>query len=222
MSFLHHLKNKLFDLFLPRACFVCKKSGTYFCRTCFGNLDAPHDEQHDLPAWIFPLKSYKNPALRNALWKLKYKGTQALANDFGPHLYEGFLALYGEEELRIGGHTLYIVPIPLSRVRLRERGYNQAELLARALTRAGTPTDFVIADILRKTKNTEPQAKIKRRHNRLANMRDVFAVKPNTNVENAVIFLIDDIVTTGATLKDARRALLAAGASRVYAITVAH
>ncbi len=137
-------------------------------------------------------------------------------------MYEGFLDLYGEEELRIAGHTLYIVPIPLSKKRLRERGYNQAELLARALTRAGSATDFKIANILRKTKNTEPQAKIKRRHNRLANMRDVFAVKDGVQLENAVVFLIDDIVTTGATLKDARRALLAAGASRVYAITVAH
>ncbi len=210
-NFFHITKNKLLDIFLPRKCFVCKKSGAYFCEPCFARL--PSGYRDDIPAWISVLKNYRqSPHLQKALWKLKYRGTQALADDFGIHLYETFLNIISEEELAISGREILLVPIPISKKRYKERGYNQAELLARALLRAYEKENAheknisvkIIPHALVKTKDTVPQATLKRRSNRLKNMDNVFSA--HYSFENKVVILIDDIVTTGATLKDARRA----------------
>ena len=115
-------------------------------------------------------------------------------------------------------HAL-IVPIPLYKARERVRGFNQARLIAHALgTRMGIP---VRADILLKTKKTAPQMAL-RREERLTNLVGAFAVSDTESVRNRTIILMDDIKTTGTTLEEAAKVLKAAGAKRIWAITVAH
>ena len=114
-----------------------------------------------------------------------------------------------------------IVPIPPSETGSKKRGYNQTYMIARALKREATFTCKLEPNALLKTRGTIKQATIHDRTSRLANMSGVFEAK-RALVRKKVIILVDDIVTTGATLSDAKRALYEAGAKHVIAITIAH
>lgn len=111
-----------------------------------------------------------------------------------------------------------IIPIPLYRDRLRERGFNQALLLAREVGKAlATEVDpFVLV----KKKPTPPQVILKGEERR-KNLRKAFEVKYPEKVRDKKILLIDDVYTTGTTIETASRALLEAGAEEVGAVVVA-
>ncbi|MCI0542404.1 hypothetical protein L0Y69_01445 [bacterium] len=115
-----------------------------------------------------------------------------------------------------------LVPIPLSKERLQKRGFNQSELIAKYLTRLAPEIFENRSDILARIKNTEHQTLLKNREERLKNLKGSFVVKNPDAIRGKIITLIDDVATTGTTLIEARRALLAAGARRVYGATVAH
>ena len=105
------------------------------------------------------------------------------------------------------------MPIPLHRSRKRDRGFNQIEIVLKALPkefRDGTLSRLA-PHILVRTKATEPQTRLPRAQ-RLKNMFGAFEVPDASNLENAHIFLIDDVVTTGATLKHAETPLKRRGA----------
>lgn len=114
-----------------------------------------------------------------------------------------------------------VVPIPLSPKRLRERGYNHAELLASYVAKY-----FNLAmsgRLLVRIKDTKPQYKLKK-HERLENVQGAFGVREyaswRTKIPRSVV-LVDDIATTFATLKEAAKVLKSAGAKRVFGVTFA-
>lgn len=117
------------------------------------------------------------------------------------------------------GRTDVIVPVPLHRWRLLRRRYNQSALLARELGRVtGIPFH---ADALRRTRHTAQQAGLTREE-RLENVRDAFAVpaKRLQHIDGKSVMLVDDVLTTGATLHACTGALRAAGAEAVYVVTL--
>jgi len=123
--------------------------------------------------------------------------------------------------------TMYLVPIPLHPSRFRFRGFNQAEVIAQALRkRLNIP---VKTNMLIRTKKTTPQVEMKDRDKRLANMKDVFEVKKQTmnNYELRTtnqelnIILVDDVFTTGATLRSAASVFKHHGAKFVWGVTLA-
>jgi competence protein ComFC len=130
-----------------------------------------------------------------------------------------------------------LIPIPLSETRYRERGYNQAELVCRNIVKinrnhlSGGESENknikleMAKDVLIKSKNTENQAGIKGRRNRLRNIKGAFSLRFSEGIKTLKdrnIILIDDITTTGATLREARKILREGGARRIIAFTVAH
>jgi ComF family protein len=145
-----------------------------------------------------------DPAVRRLVHRFKYDGWRRLADVF---------ALPMAPLLRdLRDATL--VPIPVARKRLRERGYNQAEELALAVGRAtGIP---VAADRLWRSTETTSQTRLSPEARR-ANLAGVFSATP----DDRPAILVDDVFTTGATLVSAASALLDAGASRVLAVTFA-
>ena len=109
-----------------------------------------------------------------------------------------------------------IVPVPMHRAKLRQRGYNQAELLGRALgRRLNVRCD---SSLLRKRIDRSPQSTLPRK-DRAANVRGVFTT--STEVRGRSILLVDDVCTTGETLRSCANALIFAGAARVCAAVVA-
>src|ERR1043166_3755172 len=109
-----------------------------------------------------------------------------------------------------------VVPVPMSRAKLRRRGYNQAELLARALAkrlRVRCDTALLAKRFERRTQSTLDNAQ------RAANVRGAFTASPRSASKS--ILLVDDVCTTGETLRACAAALLRAGAARVCAVVVA-
>lgn len=111
-----------------------------------------------------------------------------------------------------------VCPVPLHRARQRERGYNQAELLAREVA-AGTGIPY--ADLLVRRRNTPTQTHLPDDAARQANVRGVFATLPGLELESRRVLLVDDVTTSGATLDAAGRQLLVAGAGTVVGLVIA-
>lgn len=111
-----------------------------------------------------------------------------------------------------------VVPVPLHPTRLRERGYNQAELIARPLARRlGLPMH---SWLLMRTKPRPEKQKLSV-HERWDSVRGAFAARPGSPVDNLSVLLVDDVMTTGATMDACARVLRRAGARRVIALAVA-
>lgn len=153
--------------------------------------------------------AYAGP-MRRALAALKYAGAARLA----PILADAALPAL-ETLARVSG-AVTLVPVPVHEERRRERGYDQAELIARALARAsGAPCERVLERIRPTTKQHRLD-----RAGRLANLRHAFRVRPGVPVAQTVI-VVDDIVTTTATLEACASVLRDAGCDRVYGFALA-
>jgi ComF family protein len=113
-------------------------------------------------------------------------------------------------------HALALVPVPVHAERLRQRGYNQAGLIAAALSRT---TGLPIADLLERRLPTTRQHHLDRGA-RIANLRGAFAMREGARAPPRVI-LVDDILTTSATLESCARVLRSAGAARVHGFAIA-
>jgi ComF family protein len=160
----------------------------------------------DWPGSFGPVRSAVrlDPAVRALVHQFKYHGWHRLADSFALAMLP-LLAAVGDGDL---------VPIPLAARRRRRRGYNQAELLARAI--AGPTGHRVAVDRLRRTRETGTQTRLAPEARR-ANLTGAFVAR--RSARPAIV--VDDVFTTGATLVSAASALLEAGAPRVAAITFA-
>ena len=165
--------------------------------------------------------SFYSGPLRAAILQLKFRRRERLGKRLGGLLAEVW---DGIEEDHEDDRTV-LVPVPLHTSRQRERGFNQAELLARGLTARlekirGGRAPQVDARSLRKIRATPPQTglSVSARHE---NVRGAFAVARPERIHNKKIVLVDDVMTTGATLSACARAVRVAGARSVCGLTLA-
>jgi competence protein ComFC len=122
------------------------------------------------------------------------------------------------DDVRLRGrHFDLLVPVPLHPARQRERGFNQAQLLAELLSRR---TSIPLKPALERIRYTKTQTAFDRAE-RIDNLRDAFRLRKNVNVRGCRVLLIDDVLTTGSTLSECARVLKAAGAVSVHAATAA-
>ncbi len=164
----------------------------------------------------YSLFEYRNRYVRTAIWLLKYKGNKKIAALFALFLQDFLLNLPVSEK----NTSFFIVPIPISKERRKERGFNQIELVLKELT--PLPGFSIKIDLLVKNKNTPPQTSFKGRKDRLKNLEGCFSVTSEVGLAGATIILLDDVLTTGSTLAEARRTLFVSGAHEVIAVTLAH
>jgi ComF family protein len=206
------------DFIFPPVCFGCgarEVPDALICQDCLNALyryPLPvHGGKRDVITHIRSLGHYAPPFL-SLVHELKYRNRTKLA----PLLGDALTSLLMTDPVLKQADLL--APIPLHPARLRERGYNQSELLAQRVSRlTGIPT----TDVLRRVKNTKSQARITDEKKRRDNLKGAFAVTATEALEDKQVLLIDDVTTTGATLEVAARALLAAGARTVHALVVA-
>lgn len=164
--------------------------------------------------------AFRDPLVREAIHALKYSRRRELANVFGECLAD-MIAEECAYEALFGG-VVQVVPIPLSRERLFERGFNQSELIAEKMIAQLPEGSAALSNVLLRVANTEHQTRMGSRAERFANARSCFVLNSRANVRGAHILLLDDVITTGATMQEARRILLDAGARRVSCLAVAH
>jgi len=156
--------------------------------------------------------------VREAIHRLKYDGKQALAEPLG-ELMLIFLERTPEARAALGIETVqFIVPVPLHPRRQRQRGFNQSELLARVLGKGlGIPVE---AEGLRRVRETVPQVNLSGKE-RLQNVRGAFVAHPDLGHVDEHALLVDDMHTTGATVRECARALRRHRVARVSVLTLA-
>jgi ComF family protein len=209
---------QLLDIIFPRRCFACHAVGRYFCPECSAALArAGSNELGHLAAF-----DYDQPAIKKAIWKLKYSGITSLADELGALLAEHLLEEMTELALYAGRERVLVVPVPLSRARRRARGYNQSALLARALVRRVPDKLEYRDDLIFKIKDTPAQVSLSRRADRLSNLRGAFRATQLQLIAGRAVLIIDDVITTGATLSEMAKTLKTAGADPILTAALAH
>jgi len=185
----------------PPWCERCGQPEPHFgpCRLCA-----------EWPAALTVVRSavWLSDGAREAVHALKYRGLPRIAEDLAVAMPGALLPTNG---------AAVLVPIPLAPKRLRERGYNQSEALARALSRLWR---IPVVDVLVRSRETATQTALTP-ETRLANVAGAFAPRHGCGVNPpaTTFVLVDDVFTTGATLAEAARALEQAGARTIYGVT---
>jgi len=210
--------NRIVDFLFPVYCFGCKSGGVFLCYKCINSIEKS-EENKDIH--IHSLFNYKNKIIKRVLWKLKYEERYAVAEILGQILHDKILEELSEGQMFGDMQNILIVPIPLSKKSFRKRGYNQSELIAKSLCKEGIETYELTTDTLYKIRETINQMSLKNKRDRLNNLKNAFSAK-HSLAKNRNIILIDDVTTTGATISEARKTLLSAGAKTVTAYTIAH
>jgi len=216
------------DLLFPPRCLGCRKPGVWLCQACLEQVpriessfcsicgdragnDGLCSRCRTRPLRIERIRSvlYFEGVLREAIHRLKYRGCVALAEPLG-----SLMAAYLDE------HPMpadVVVPVPLHITRLRERGYNQAALLAHEMARGN---GLVVNEhTLVRERATAAQVTLSAEERRL-NVKEAFRCV-DAGVVGRKVLLIDDVCTTGATLEACALALYEGGASSVQALTLA-
>ncbi|MBI2918279.1 MAG: ComF family protein [Chloroflexi bacterium] len=217
------------DLLFPPHCVGCGQEGSFLCPTCreaSPRLLPPYCHACGVPLptrGICPrcgeeplaLHGLRSPylmdgAIRQAIHRLKYNNLKALAPELSALLADYL------DTTPLPAQAL--VPVPLHPKRERERGYNQAALLARELgKRTGLP---VVSGCLQRLRDSPPQARASSAADRRQRVAGAF-VCTNDSLRGVQVLLIDDVSTTGATLDACARTLRAAGAASVWGLTLA-
>jgi ComF family protein len=161
--------------------------------------------------------SYES-GLRELIHLLKFGGVRPAANVLGRMLAKAIATL----ESDFPAEGMAVVPVPLHRSKLRQRGFNQAELIARAARKINPAPDRLrlCAEVLERTRETASQIGLTS-HQRRENLRGAFRVSQRELVQGREVLVVDDVYTTGATVSECARVLRRAGATKVWVATVA-
>jgi ComF family protein len=147
--------------------------------------------------------------LEEAILRFKFQDHPDLAEPLGKLMIQKWL--------QSGNNVDLVTSVPLSSKRLRIRGYNQAELLARVVAKG---LNVPYRNLLKKKRETLEQSKLKREE-RLKNLIGVFQASSSQSLSGEKVLLVDDVLTTGATASECAKTLLSMGASSVYVLTLA-
>ncbi len=208
----------ILHLLFPPKCAICgriiREKDKLLCQDCKKTLPyaewAEHLWEGDLH---LPCSApfYYEEELRESFLRYKFQG-----KDFYAELFGGFVAEGAREQLE-GGWDL-VTWAPLSGKRLRERGYDQAKLLAEI---AAKQLSLPLEQTLIKQKDTKPQSGLKDGRARAENARGAYAPVRGLNLKGKRVLLVDDILTTGSTMKECAKVLLGCGAERVEGAVLA-
>jgi ComF family protein len=165
---------------------------------------------------------YRSAAVKTAIVEIKNHENRKMARILASLLYDFLLSELYDLELFQNFTRPLIIPIPITGKKKRRRGWNQCELILGAMEKLDRSRTFEIRmDILAKPRENEDQVG-KGRAARFKNLENCFVVRNREIIQGRNIIVFDDIVTTGATLAEARRTLSNAGARRVIAVALAH
>ncbi len=242
-SAFRQIANGILNLFYPAICFICsdpvsRTQELGICRPCWGKVLQKKISASCCPACGMPFQScaiephqlcgaccvalppfsgavsfgYYTGEFSKLLQALKFKGRKKLAGPISTLMSQALLEIWCPSDFDC------LTPIPLHRQRRRERGFNQAELLAGGVA-AFTGLTLMSGHLHRRI-NTHPQVGLSDAQRR-QNMRGAFYCQKDAPFAGQRILLVDDVMTTGATAGSASMALLDAGAQRVTILTAA-
>jgi len=220
--------DSLLELLFPSVCISCSKkveAGNVICSSCFLKIPL-HDTlfcgrcnarlpggrkicHADFPYLLGAASNYDGAA-KELVHQLKFRFIKSAARPLGE-----LLANY-TKKLPITLKNWLVVPLPLSPRRLRERGFNQSEEIAKIF--AEKLNLLLVDGSLLRQKNSKPQSETKNAAERMENVSGCFSASNSDKVAGRSIILIDDVTTSGATFLEASRTLKSAGARRILAL----
>lgn len=222
----------LLDFVFPKVCQGCSQEGSYLCILCQDKIQIPQERclfcskpsllgriHADCRSGEFFLEGilvaadYQNQATRNLIWHLKYHSVQAIAEILATLMADYFV----QHELLDYFAASAVIPVPLHKKRLRARGFNQAEVLAKLLA---DKLGFQYLPILEKTKPSKRQVDLERGQ-RLENVQGLFWAPALPSLGERKIILVDDVAATGATLNECAKVLKKQEVSEVWGLVVA-
>lgn len=220
--------NFILDLLFPIHCLGCdqEEQTSFICPTCFEqmplNKKTPlkFNVQDNLTGLI-ATSYYNHPLIKQSVYRYKYDFIKNLSKPLGQLMAKRLIEFYNIFDK----NDLLLLPVPLHKKRLRWRGFNQAELLAIEI---GQQLNIpVINDILIRSKHNSPQVNIKSSQQRKENIKQAFSLNNGSpqinNFGTAPVFiLIDDICTTGSTLKECAKALKPLKPKEIWGLVIAN
>lgn len=231
-SLLKHLKTvwrRFLEILFPPICLNCrsylrdtKEGEDLLCGGCFGSIKIYSNVfRPDTRFNLIAVSSYENTALKELIHHFKYNGFLAVRTPI-KKLITRWLDANQELASSFLGPGSLIIPVPLHKRRLRERGFNQAEIIAEILSRH---LNLPLEDgLLRRIRETRPQIKMKNEEERQKNLRGSIVIKQGGE---AVLFqyqnviLVDDVYTSGATAKEVVAAIRRAGIRNITVFAIA-
>lgn len=218
----------LLDFFLPKRCWGCDKLGHFVCPDCLGRFKLAKQRcgecsEAAISGWTHPRCRKKLGIDRLIMgWDYKDKNVAKLVKRFKYDFVKQVIpALVGGLQIDEWGDDWILVPVPLHTRKKKWRGFNQAEEIAKELSRK---TGVGVADWLVRTKNTKPLAEMESREDRKKEIRDAFAPLSGVSArewKNKRVILVDDVFTSGATMKEVCKLVKSLGASEVWVWTLA-
>lgn len=209
------LYHKLMQLLYPPKCVLCRKlltdDETDLCAQCRSDTPEISDTKRKLPylaKWTGLW--YYEGSVRASILRYKFRGSRSYSQSYG--------RLLAMKLLQEDASFDILTWAPISRRRKRSRGYDQVELIARAVAKE---LGVSLVPTLTKIRHNRPQSKLKDAAARRANVLGVYRVLDPEQIAGKRILLLDDILTTGATVSECARTLLTAGAKEVICATVA-
>ena len=199
-------KEWIIDILLPKKCIGCEREGLYICKDCELFISEASNlfesEPRTMSVWEY------EGIIEKAILKIKYSGHYDIINELVDKAFEKI-------ELNLPADT-YITYVPMYKKREREGGFNQAELIAR---RVGEITNKEVLALLIKIKDNRSQTDLNPQE-RIENVRNAFAPLP-IKVKPRSILLVDDVYSTGATIRECIRTLKLSGIENISSFTLA-
>jgi len=220
------LIKSIIDFIYPPFCIVCSahllNDERLICEKCW--LSLPKVNEDSNIAYEIKLKLGQeihfsqaisiwefSPPLQTAIHYLKYQGFKTLANQFGIFMAERL------RQISLPADQTILVPVPLHKTRLRERGYNQSALLCKVIApKTGLTYDDTI---LTRIRYTESQTKLSA-VDRAKNVENAFKIIQPEKIQQKLIILVDDVITTGSTMNACARELMKNGAKAVFLFSI--
>jgi len=212
------IKALFLGIFFPRVCLNCQKEGDWLCEDCLAILDILNFHKkysiENIEDVYFALY-YQGNLIKKIIYKFKYPPfIKEISQILAKILIIHFQLIDKKDDFS----DYILVPVPLEKTRLKWRGFNQAEQIAKDLG------EFLkiplLRDCLLKTKKTFAQTELSEKERR-ENLKGAFFVKKPEKIQKRKILLVDDIFTTGTTLKECARVLKKAGAKEIKAVVLA-
>ncbi len=213
------LLKKFLNILFPIHCVNClQKYETHLCNTCLEKIPF---EIKNKRSDIFFAFSYKNPIVKKAIWNLKFYNKKDIAYTLSRKAFDVLLDEMQDLQLFNNLEKPVLIPVPLHTKRLKERGFNQSELIAFGIYSRNPSLFNIDTKHIIRNRYTIPQAKIQNKNERIANISKCFSITNKDFFKNKNIIIIDDVTTTGATIFELKNILIQNGARSVYGFTLA-
>lgn len=232
------IKETILNIILPQFCLGCQKEGRVVCEDCLALIDVcefvycpfcPKPERvfkkgkckkhsNKFLNGLYFAADYQSELIKTMVWQFKY---EPFLKILAPHLafliITHFVKTKNNPFLQ-NGENSFLIPVPLSKKKKSERGYNQSEVLSQELSLAFKTA--LLKNTLCKIKKTASQVGLSFEE-RQENVKGAFLAKHSQTIKGKTIFLVDDVFTTGSTMEECSRVLKLAGAKAVWGIAIA-